>query len=176
LDELVLVYNNTLARLLDKHAPVIHKRVSSQPPSPWFTLLLSCLKATCRRYERAWRSSKTTFNLLRLRHATNLYHHTIIKSKKSYHANLVNDSKSHPANCGKLSTIFFTCRKAPRSLPSTISEPLITSYSTFSSFFADKIAKLHSSLTSKNSAVSIRHSDPPCTPKPFNSFRLVTIY
>jgi len=62
LDELVLAYNNTLTRLLDKHAPLIHKRIFSRLPSPWFTPLLSCLKATCRRFERAWRSSKTTFN------------------------------------------------------------------------------------------------------------------
>jgi len=62
--------------------------------------------------------------------------------------------------------------KALRSHPSTISEPFLPS--TFSSFFTDKITKLYSSLTSKNNAMFIPHSDPPCTPQSFNSSRLVT--
>jgi len=117
LDQLVLAYNNTLAKLLDQHTPLIHKRVSSRPPSPWFTPLLSCPKATCRRFERAWRSSKTTFNLNHLRHATNLYHHTIIKSK-SLTMPIWSMIVSHiPANCGKPSTIFFTGKLLVHFLP-----------------------------------------------------------
>src|SRR5664279_3754501 len=112
-----------------------------------------------------------SFQLERLRQATNLYHHTITKSKKSYHANLVNASKSHPRKLWQtINTLLH--RKSPPALPSTISEPALPN--AFTSFFTDKITKLHSSLTSNTSVMSTPHTDPPFAPKSFNSFRLVT--
>ena len=37
LDELLVCYNTTLTRLLDKHAPIIIKPVLARPFYPWFT-------------------------------------------------------------------------------------------------------------------------------------------
>ena len=43
LSDLVDSYNTTLSSLLDKHAPLKTKTISSKPPNPWFTPVLSKL-------------------------------------------------------------------------------------------------------------------------------------
>ena len=108
LDDLLSTYNSTLTRLLDKHAPLIHKPVTSRPSNPWFTPFLSSLKATRRRIEKAWIKYKDSHLLVRLRQITHFYHHSIVLAKKAYNSALVIDSKSHPRKLWQTITVFYT--------------------------------------------------------------------
>ena len=67
LSDLIGLYNSTLSSLLDKHAPLITKPISSRPSNPWFTSYLHELKATRRRMEKAWKRSSDSYHAMRLR-------------------------------------------------------------------------------------------------------------
>jgi len=99
------------------------------------------------------------------------YHHSIIKTKKSYQAQLINDNKLHPRNLWQTINRLLH-RKSPPALPSTISTPALPD--AFSSFFTSKITKLHTALSSQTNSISSPHTDPPCAPTAFDSFRPVT--
>ena len=171
LDELLVTYNSTLTRLLDKHAPLINKPVSSRPPNPWFTPFLSSLKATRRKLEKAWTKSKDSRYLIRLRQITNFYHHSIVLAKKAYNSALVSDSKSHPRKLWQTINNLLH-RKPPTVFPSTVSSTSLPD--TFSSFFTEKISKLHSSLAANANLSSSPHIDPPYKPAALDYFYPVT--
>ena len=171
LDELLITYNATLTRLLDKHAPLINKPVSSRPSNPWFTPFLSNLKTTRRRLEKMWLKSKDSDHLSRLRQISNFYHHSVVLAKKAYNAALVSDCKSQPRKLWQtINTLLH--RKPPTALPSAESNTSLPD--TFSSFFTDKISKLHSSLTSNANHCSSPHTDPPYAPAVLDNFNPVT--
>jgi len=119
LDDLLVCYNATLTRLLDKHAPLITRRASSRPFNPWFTPFLSSLKATRRRLEKAWLKSKDSYHLMRLRQVTNFYHHSVVLAKKAYNTALVSDCKSQPRKLWQTINRLLH-RKLPSALPSTL--------------------------------------------------------
>ena len=50
--ELVNQYQETLSKLLDKHAPKQIKSVHVRPPSPWMSLEIVVAKRRCRYVER----------------------------------------------------------------------------------------------------------------------------
>ena len=52
IDELSRCYNTTLSSILDKHAPMMTKRMVVRPVVPWFTDDLEKLKAERRKCER----------------------------------------------------------------------------------------------------------------------------
>ena len=86
LSDLIELYNSTLSSLLDKHAPLITKPISSRH------LILGSLHTymNSKPHDVAWKSMETIERLhaMRLRLITNLYHHSIIKAEKVYHASL----------------------------------------------------------------------------------------
>ena len=61
LDTLVDCYNKTLASLLDKHAPVQSRHVTTRVRPPWFNNDIIEAKRDRRKAERRWRSSGAAF-------------------------------------------------------------------------------------------------------------------
>ena len=60
--ELINDYNEILTGLLDKHAPVIEKKVYVRANSPWYTDEIRLAKVAKRQVERRWVSNKLTVN------------------------------------------------------------------------------------------------------------------
>ena len=89
LSELVTCYNTTLTAILDKHAPVKSKLVTSSKSNPWFTTELRVLKCDRRRCERQWRSCPSSETLASVRKSTNLYNRALLAAKKLYYSELV---------------------------------------------------------------------------------------
>ena len=56
-DELSLKYHETLSALLDKHAPLIVRKVPARKCLPWFNDEIASAKRLRCRYERKWRKS-----------------------------------------------------------------------------------------------------------------------
>jgi hypothetical protein len=96
LSDLIELYNSTLSSLFDKHAPFITTPISSRPSNPCFTPYLHGLKATRRRKEKAWKRSSDSYDAMRLRLITSLYHHSIIKATQVYQASLIAANKLLP--------------------------------------------------------------------------------
>lgn len=170
LSELVNSYNATLSSLLDKHAPVKHKTVSSKPTNPWYTPALHDLKSACRRLSRIWSHSRSVADLTRLRTAMNHYHASIIKAKRSYFASLVSANRSNPRKLWSVVNSLLH-RKPPAVLPShDLPENLSNS---FASFFSDKVHKLHCNLLSTSNSTS-PHFPPPTSPSVLSEFEPAT--
>ena len=79
LTDLVDSYNDSLQAILNKHAPLVEKLVSSRPSNNWFTPLLFKLKRERRHLEHVWRKTTFTSDLARLKAKSNLYHFTMVK-------------------------------------------------------------------------------------------------
>jgi len=108
---------------------------------------------------------------MKLRQVTNFYHHSILAAKKVYHATLVNDNSSNPRK------LWQTINNILHRKPSTVTPSASTHTSladSFSSFFTDKIAKLHSALTSNFHNSISPDIDPPYKPTPLCAFRPAT--
>ena len=54
LDELVSCYQDTLSRLIDKHAPEKSKRIVVRPKQPWYNDNVDNVKRARRKCERRW--------------------------------------------------------------------------------------------------------------------------
>ena len=166
LSELVSCYNNTLSSLLNKHAPLKSKIVSQKPSNPWFTPALHDLKSSCRRLHRIWSSTHSATDLSNLRSATNHYHASILKTKRSYYNSLITSSKSNAKflwnTINKL-----LLRHPVKTLPSSENSSELSN--TFASFFSDKISNLRSHLQTSPSTLS-PHSPPPSSPSSLTDF------
>ena len=56
-DEFFACYNNTLSKLLDKHAPVVTVKQYSRSMSPWFDTECHVMKAKTRKLEKQYRAN-----------------------------------------------------------------------------------------------------------------------
>ena len=116
---------------------------SHTAPTPWIITEILSLKSARRCLERIYIASHSIFDLKLLRSATNRYHKFIDAAKKSFYASLVQCSSSKPRALWKtINNIVH--RTANRSLPT--SSPLAALPQLFSTYFSDKISKLHFNL------------------------------
>jgi len=99
--------------------------------------------------------------------------HSFFKSlHSSFHTSLINDCKSQPRKLWQTINSLLH-HKPPSALPTTTAN--ITLTDCFSSFFTDKISKLHSSLGFNANLHSSSHTDPPSIPPVLDSFTSVTL-
>ena len=146
LQELVDCYNFTLSSLLDKHAPVRSKLITSHQPNPWFTHELRVLKTDRRRCEHHWLADPSATTLRCLHQATNLYTKAVLAAKRLYYSELVQSVSDQPRELWHtVNTILH--RKQPPSAPSGIPPQSIAQM--FGSYFSDKIIKLQSTFSTK---------------------------
>ena len=84
-----LVNLSTPSHILDKHAPVISKLITSDKSNPWYTTELRVLKCDRRRCEHQWRACPSSHTLCLLRKATKTYNNALLAAKKLYYSELV---------------------------------------------------------------------------------------
>ena len=92
LDSLIDQYESVLSELLDKHAPLITRRITCRPHAPWFDDELREAKRQVRRCERKWMKSKLEIHRLIFKEEAHRYHELIKKAKCDFH-------KSQLENC-----------------------------------------------------------------------------
>ena len=138
--------------------------------NPWFTPALHTLKSQCRRLRRIWSSSHSAADLLKLRSTTNLYHASILKSKRHYYHSQLVSSKSSPRSLWNIINKILL-RHSDKTLPSTDNPSTLSN--SFATFFSDKINKLRNYLQSNPSVLS-PHNTPPFSPAPLSKFTPAT--
>ena len=89
--DLVDCYNRTLSTLLDKHAPVRTKLISSHQSN---TPALRVLKVA--RCEHEWHANPPAVTLHCLHRATNFHHKSIMAAKRLYHSELIQSVSGQP--------------------------------------------------------------------------------
>jgi len=167
LNDLVSCYNSTLSSILDKHAPVINKQVTTKHNNPWMTPSLIKFKSYRRHIESLWKQSHSELYHSLLKSATNRYHYLINQAKKRFHANLIISNTSNPRNLWKTINSMLH-RKPEEHLPT--SSPQSSIPKLFLSFFSDKITKLRSSIPSHDSNTSPHFPTPICKPSQLSDF------
>ena len=98
LDSLVNCYNNTLSDLLDRHAPLKNRIVTSRTMVPWCNEEIKLAKKE-RRAERKWRITKTTADLNVFNSLKNHCTYLMRKAKCSFFSDFV---EMNSDNQGKL--------------------------------------------------------------------------
>lgn len=82
LSQLNTQYETILSDILDKHAPLLSRTITSRPNAPWYTGCLRKVKSELRRLERRWRSSRLEIDRQIFKSKCRHYNQLIIDSKK----------------------------------------------------------------------------------------------
>ena len=135
-DLFCLLFDKSLRSILDHHAPVLHKTVTTRPRIPWINDEILTAKRHRRKAERRWRASRSTTDLLSFRSCRNRVTFLLNKARCAYYTNFVSE------NCLNQRKLFSAC-KSLLNLSKCASLPLHSNPSQlaneFGKFFQDKI-------------------------------------
>ena len=143
-------YHNTLATLLDKHAPL--KSKNSSDTIPWFSQEIVEAKRVKRRLELQWRKRKSSpLYRSRFRRQVNLVNRMISSAKSQYYTDCVDAAKENPKKLWK--TLNSILHRNPETvLPDRDSDKSLADR--FSAYFIDKIAKIQAVFPSVSQNLS----------------------
>ena len=137
--ELINQYNETLNKLLDKHASKQTKSVQVRPPSPWMSNEIFVAKRRRRYLERIWRRTRSPIDRSRYTKQLHICNHMMSKAKSDYYTHFISTNSENPRQMWKsVNTILH--RQKLKALPEHSS--LDTLCSSFSKYFTDKIARI----------------------------------
>ena len=136
--DLLHSYNSGLREVLDKHAPLRHRRITDRPSAPWLTVQIKEAKQQRRRAERRWRNSGLSVRRQIFIHHREKVKKLFLRAKKNYVCNKIESSSS----CKDLFHITdqLSGKKKDNTLPSSI--PPVDLPNTFGDFFSTKIRRL----------------------------------
>lgn len=136
-------YDDTLSTILNKHAPLITKKVSPKPPNSWMTPEILAAKIRKRFLERVWRRNRTPLNRSRFTKQTHLCNRMMSKAKSASINEIIrNNSTDQRSMWSAFNQILH--RRPLRSLPKCVSISQLASM--FGSFFIDKVAAIRASF------------------------------
>ena len=160
-------YTNGLSSLLDKHAPLKTKRLN-KPAPVWITQQYRDAKRHRRQFERAWRRNPSIQNRSKLRRQINKCNSIINKSKGQFYTDIINNNSADSNKLWRELGNVLHRKSRITTLPEGKNDKSLANL--FSSFFTDKITRIHNSFTNQ-SANSIL---PDITPASFHNFSSVT--
>ena len=140
--DLLHSYNSGLREVLDKHAPLRHRRITDRPSAPWLTVQIKKAKQQRRCAERRWRNSGLSVRRQIFIHHREKVKKLFLQAKKNYVCNKIESSSS----CKDLFHITdqLSGKKKDSTLPSSI--PTVDLPNTFGDFFSTKIQRLRDEL------------------------------
>ena len=163
-------YNKELRTILDQHAPVKSKQVTSKPANPWITTGIQDAKRHQRYLERVWRKNPTALNRSRFSKQTHLCNRLMSKAKSAYYSQVIQDNSSNPRSLWKaFNQILF--RQPQNLLPECIS--LTDLAEKFGTYFISKITNIRSTFSTPTMPCSPRCTQRPA-PAPLSFFSPVT--
>jgi len=142
-EELAELYDETLSQLLDKHAPLVRKRVVDRKNCEWFNEEVKKAKEERRLAENRWRKSKLEVHRQIYKTSRNNYSQTVKRVKTEY---IKEQLASSSGNSRKTQDI------VDRLLGKDSASPVlplcgeVTAANTLSSFFVDKIKDIQLGL------------------------------
>ncbi len=146
--DLAAQYHRVMSELLDKHAPIITKSVTSRPSTPWYTTDIKAEKRQCQHLERTWRRTKKSTDHHCYREATHKLNQMMKQAKTEYYSSKIIEKGSDQKALFSVINTLTNKRLAP-TYPSHESKSELTSR--FSSYFNSKIATIRDSFPVDNS-------------------------
>ena len=140
-DTAVTTYNTELAKILDKHAPIVRKTVTLHPEAPWFNDEIKNAKKERRKAEHTWRKSNLTVHREIFVEKKTTVNNLIKSAKETYYSDMV--SESEQKNLFKI-VDKITNKKPTNVLPEHTSAKDLADK--FGTFFTQKIEKIRDRL------------------------------
>lgn len=142
LDELVTQYNSCIREIVDLHAPLKTKFVTSHPPAPWFTPEIVCAKKERRKCEERWRKTGLVVHREIFTAQRTTVNNMICASKKMYYNKMIHECPDQKSLFQILKNLLYSNK--PAVLPDHESTNVLLQQ--FSDFFESKITKIRTSL------------------------------
>ena len=143
INKLTCDYSWQLRDVLNKHAPLVSKRIVERPRVPWYTTELKELRLKMRKAERNWRKKRTQSLFISFHEARNAYVHALTSRRSSYFSDVISDCYGNTRKM--FSVINSLCdRKRQNSLPLHQSELELAN--AFGNFFSDKITQIQDNI------------------------------
>ncbi|KAK6175986.1 hypothetical protein SNE40_014357 [Patella caerulea] len=179
-DELVDLYNSTLASLLDKYAPCKSKVVRVKSHAPWYTDEIAALKGKRRVAERRWRKTRLEIHRQIFCQTRSDVNNKLRHVKTKYYNNQI---LSNSANSKALFTHLFDLLGQRMSSPLPAADDYTTLANDFASFFKGKIDKIRDDLikaVQNDTTYTSQHTSSPSAPslcffKPYTEDQVLKI-
>ncbi|CAB4015772.1 Hypothetical predicted protein, partial [Paramuricea clavata] len=101
LDSLVSCYNNTLSSVLDRHAPLKRRIVTSRAMVPWYDEEIKLAKKERRKAEQKWRTTKKTADFNKFKSLKNHCTQLMRKAKCSFFSDFVKENSNNQGSLFK---------------------------------------------------------------------------
>ena len=173
LNDLVNGYNEEFNTLLDLHAPLVTRHLTTRRREPWFHSDLRDALRTARSHERIWRKNRTDMDKKQqFINALNNYHHILKESKQAHFLNIMEN------NAGNQQKLFQAMDKAmhrstKQALPDHTDPKDLANK--FCNFFQDKVEKIRSKFEDISEETYKFDSKSPCVFPPLSIFRSLSI-
>ena len=166
--ELAQQYDSVLSTVIDFHALLATKKISTKPPNPWMTPAILASKRRRRFHERVWRRYPTALNRSRFSKQIHLCNKQMSKAKSFHYSKIIAEhSGDHWSLWQAFNKILHRCPKVYLTDHSSIT----TLANTFSSFFINEISIIRSSFPSGSCSNVLT---PPNTGKVLHNLSYVT--
>ena len=141
-DKLAIYYDSELKRILDVHAPLKSRKVSTRKPAPWLNSEVKSAKKERRKAERRWRHSNLTVHR-QIFQSLNIFVNRLIQSlKKVFYCDKIQSCKSTKALFSISNEL--TGKSNVKVFPDNISKA--DQPDVFCEFFKSKVFKIRNEL------------------------------
>ena len=157
LTELASLYDVTLTDVLNKHAPVITKKVVIRPYVPWYTDRVKAEKRKRRKAERRWlktRSDRDWDNFKSLRNSTL---HVLSDARRKHHRDMVVENKDDQKGLFKVVKSLLNMSNQNPVIPCTTDKD--TFVNALGKYFHDKVVKIHKDIETSVDVHAINESN-----------------
>ena len=162
-------YHSTLSSLINKHAPLKTKSVSSRPKEPWMSEEVLAAKREKRRLERAWRRTKFTFDRQCLTRQVHHYNNLLSQAKGDWYTSMISQNENKPRNLWNcINRILHRSQSSP--LPDCSDYTSLAN--DFGKYFEDKIDNIRAILNSSD--CKEEQTKPHYTPPNLSHFNTVS--
>ena len=157
--EAVKIYNDTLQKIADKHAPLKKKDVIIRPQTPWHTEEIKYEKTVRRKYERQWKKTGLTIHKEMFQQQRNKVTNLIRESKSKHWTEIISEAKDQKELFDVTSKLLHKTKCAK--LPSRKSDAELAEK--FSEFFHKKIATIRTEIEENQQSLDFQELLPKCT-------------
>ena len=138
------LFNSQLAAVMEKHAPVVRKRISARHKTPWYDDVALDMKHEKRRLEKIWKRSRERTDLVNFRSCVQKYREHLAKAQDKFIEECIHDCGTNQAKLYRAIFRLLDLQKE-NPLPEGSSDESLAEK--FAEFFASKIQKIRDELS-----------------------------
>ena len=156
-DELVDVYNATIATVLNKHAPILTRVITVRPKKPWHTEDLSRAKRELRCAERRWQKTRLVVHRQIFTTHRNAYHQQLASTKSNHYRTIIHEDANNVKAMYSVTNDLLG-RSASPSLPDCRDDATLAEE--FHHYFTQKIGNIRSTTDSRSMTITLEPQQP----------------